>query len=160
MMRLAQALMDRTPRERVALAVLALVALPAALWFGLGEPLLARREAAREALAQAQAERAWLAARLAEAAALPAPAAAPPPAGLAALEQRLAAADLAGGGARLADAGGGAVALALEGAPFGRLMAWLDGIEAETGYRPTALTLTPAAEPGRVGAEIRLEPAR
>lgn len=161
MIRLAQALLDRTPRERVALGVLALVALPAALWFALAEPLLARREAARDALVLAEDERAWLAARLAEAAALPAPAASPPPAGLAALEQRLTAADLAGGGrARLADAGGGAVTLALDAAPFARLMAWLDGIEAEAGYRLTALTLTPAAEPGRVDAQIRLEPAR
>jgi type II secretory pathway component PulM len=160
--RLAQALLDRTPRERAALAVLALVALPAALWLGLAEPLLARREAARTALAAAEDERAWLAARLAEAAALPA-VDRTAPAGLAALDQRLTAADLGADspeGARLADAGGEAVTLRLDAAPFGRLMAWLDGIEAEAGYRVTTLTLTPAAEPGRVDADLRLEPAR
>lgn len=145
-------------RERGLIAVLVLAVLPAAAWFGAAAPLLERRAAARAALEAAEAERAWLAARLAEAAALPDPAAGPAPEGLAGLEARLAAAGL--DGARLADAGEGAVWLVLERAPFGVLMAWIEAVEAGAGYRLAGLELTATGEPGQVAAEVRLVPAR
>jgi type II secretory pathway component PulM len=157
---LARWLLDRSGRERVLLALLALVALPAALWLAVAQPLLARREAATADLARAEALRGWLAERLVEAAALPAPAPAPAPEGLAALEARLAAAGLDAGAARLTDAGAGAVVLSLEGADFATLMAALAGIEAEAGRTIASLTLSPAPLPGTVAAEVRLEPAR
>lgn len=156
MTRLAAWLAERSPRERRLLALLALVGVPLAWWLALAEPLIAARERARAELAAAQDQAAWVAARLAEAAALPAPPPGPAPEGLAALESRLARAGLA---ARLADAGAGAVVLTLPQASFGALMDWLAQVEAEAGYRLTALRLTPADAPGEVAAEARLEPA-
>lgn len=161
--RLAAWLVGRSRRERVLLALLALVGLPAAVWLALFEPLLERREAARAALAAAEDQRAWILARRAEMAALPpAPGSRDgsgrPPEGLAALEARLAAAGLDPmGTAQLADAGEGAVTLRLGGVAFVELMAWLETLEAETGWRLVAATLVAAETPGSVEADLRLE---
>lgn len=164
MIRLARALMGLSPRERRLIALLVVVALPAALWLALAEPLLARRAEARAALAAAEDLRGWVLARGAELAALPAaaPVSAPAPVGLGGIESRLAAAGLVGPGApaQLADAGEGAVALRLPAVEFTRLMDWLDRIEAEAGYRTAALALTATDPPGTVAADLRLEPAR
>lgn len=156
MIRLARALLDLSPRERWLLAALALIALPAAFWLAVAQPLLAARTEARAGLAAAEDLRAWVLARRAELAALPAADPAAAPEGLGGIETRLRAAGLAG---TLADAGEGAVALRLT-AEFTRLMAWLDGIEAESGYRLAALTLAAADPPGTITADARLEPRR
>jgi type II secretory pathway component PulM len=161
MIRLAQALMSLSPRERGFLALMAAVALPAALWLALAEPLLDSRAQARQDLAQAEDLRAWVLARQADLAALPPP---PPPGpaplGLGALETRLAALSLPPGAAQLADAGGGAVTLRLADVAFADLMPWLERIEAEAGYHLSTLTLTASAKPAHVIADLRLEPAR
>lgn len=156
---LAAWLSGRSSRERLLLALLVLAGLPLALWLLLAEPLLAARDRARTDLAAARAQAEWVAARLAEAGSLPAPVPGPPPEGLAGLESRLATAGLGGGAARLADAGDGTVALALDLVAFDALMTWLQQVEAEAGYRLSALRLIPTAFPGAVAAEVRLEPA-
>ena len=53
---------------------------------------------------------------------------------------------------------GGSVTLALDTVGFGDLMAWIDGIEAEAGYRLSALRLVRGTGPGVVDAELRLDP--
>lgn len=161
MRRLARALSSLTARERGALALLVALALPAALWLGLAEPLLNRRDQARADLAQAQDLSAWIAARQADLAALPPP---PPPGpapeGLGALETRLAVLGLPPGSAQLADAGAGAVTLRLSDVALADLMPWLEGVLAEAGYRLASLTLTALPRPAHVDADLRLEPAR
>lgn len=165
MMRLATILSALSQRERWLLTLLAIVALPAALWLGLVEPLTQRRADARAALAEAVDLRDWLHARRAELAALPAPPsptappAGPAPEGLGGLETRLAALDLPRGAGQLADAGAGVVTLRLTGVPFADLMPWLQDLEVRAGYRIAAITLTPADTPARVDADLRLEPA-
>jgi type II secretory pathway component PulM len=53
MMRLALWLQGRSARERWLLALMGVLALPAALWLAVAEPLLQRRAEARAALAEA-----------------------------------------------------------------------------------------------------------
>ena len=166
MIRLARALLGLSPRERRLLALLALVGLPAALWLALAEPLLARRDAARTALAEAEELRGWLIAQRRILETLPAPADAETPRaeGLSRLEARLQAAGLTpaalGGAVQLSDAGEGAVSLRLERVGFVALMDWLESAEAEGGYRLASLSLGTAAAPGEVAADLRLEPLR
>ena len=170
MMRLAQFLTGRSGRERLALALAVLLALPAALWLALAEPLLARRDAARTALAEAEELHAWLIEQRETLASLPAaprdgaergdiPAAE----GLAGIEARLQDAGLTeaalGAGLQLSDAGGGAIGLRFERVGFLALMDWIEAVEAEAGYRLASLTLGPDAEqPGEVAAELRFVP--
>jgi len=159
MMRLALALSSLSRRERWLLALLAVVALPAAIWLALADPLLHRRAEARAALLQAEDTRAWLVLRWAELSELPPP---PPPGpepeGLGGLEARLVALNLPRGAGQLADAGGGAVTLRLASVPFGDLMTWLEGVQVQSGYRLAAITVTPGAGPSLVTADLRLEP--
>lgn len=167
MMRLALFLTALSRRERWLVLLMVLVAVPAALWLALAEPLLARRDAARTALAEAEDLHAWVLARRAEVAALPQPAARadrPPPVGLAGIESRLQAAGLTpqetGGAVQLADAGSDGVSLRFETVGFGALMDWLTLVEAEAGYRVASLTLAATEVPGQIGADLRLAPAR
>lgn len=162
MNRLAGALGTLSARERWLLLATLLVALPAALWLGMAEPLLARREQARDDLAAAEALRGWVLARRAELAVLPQAGALQPaaPVGLGGIEARLQAAGLSGGPAQLADAGEGAITLRFDGAGFDALMGWLEGVEAEAGYRLAALNAVPGDVPGTVVADLRLEPLR
>jgi general secretion pathway protein M len=160
MMRLALALSALSGRERWLLALLVAVALPAAIWLALAEPLVKRRAEARTALAQAADTRAWLISQRAVLAALPPPPPpGPPPEGLGGLEARLATLNLPRGAGQLADAGDGAVTLRLTSVPFVDLMPWLEGVQAQAGYRLAAITLTTGPGPALVTADLRLEPA-
>jgi len=161
---LARSLAARSPRERLLIAALAILVVPLALWFLAVVPLLDQRAQARSALAEAQATRAWYLARQAEIVALPAPggAAVPEvavaPVGLGGIEARLIDADLRDHVGVLTNVQGGSVTLALDSVGFGELMAWIDGIEADAGYRLSALRLVRGRGPGQVDAELRLDP--
>lgn len=159
---LARTLAARTPRERVLLAALGIVALPLALWLLVAAPLVAQRAQARAALDQAQATRAWFLDRQAEIAALPVAGASagavPAPVGLGGIEARLIDAGLRDTVVALANVTGGSVTLTLTALPFGDLMDWLDAIEAEAGYRLSALQVTRGDGDGLVDADLRLDP--
>jgi type II secretory pathway component PulM len=166
MMRLAATLIGLSRRERLLVLLMVLLAVPAALWLAVAEPLLASRDAARTAVAEAEDLRAWVVARRAELAALPNPEAndsATAPVGLAGIEARLQSAGLTpagtGGAVQLGDAGQDGVSLRFERVDFALLMDWLTGVEAEAGYRVATLTLAAGDIPGQVGADLRLEPA-
>jgi type II secretory pathway component PulM len=160
---LASALARRSARERALVAVLLLLVLPFAAAFLIGGPLLDRRDAARAERAEAEVTRAWYRTRQAEVAALPrvdpvASARAIAPAGLGGIEDRLIDAGLRDAVSQLANAQGNRVALTFESVAFEALMPWLEGIEAEAGYRVASLTITRTDDPGAVDADLQLEP--
>ncbi len=158
---LARVLAQRSPRERLLLALLLLVALPVAFAALVMLPLRDALIAGRADLAEAQAARAWYAERQIEIAALPVAGVAPAlatPVGLGGIEARLIDAGLRDAVRLLAPAPGGGVSLGLDAAPFDVVMAWVEGIGA-AGYRLAALSLEGAGD-GDVTAEIGLEPRR
>lgn len=160
---LSRILSRRSPRERLMLAVLLFVVVPfAAVLLG-AFPLVEKRDAARIVLFEARAEQDWYIARQVEIAALPVAGAAvsaqPPEAvGLGGIEALLIDADLRGAVSRLSNAQGNSVTLAFEAVSFVALMEWLDTVEAEAGYRVTALQVRRGDGAGMVEADLRLEP--
>lgn len=160
---LSRSLSRRSPRERLLLALLLLVALPVAGLFLGAVPLIDARVSARAALDEARAERAWYVERQAEIAVLPVPGEAvaretPAPVGLGGIEARLIAAGLREAVSQLANAQGNGVTLGFDPVGFEDLMRWLDGVETEAGYRVSALQVLRGDGDGLVEAEIRLEP--
>ncbi|MCC5969537.1 MAG: type II secretion system protein M [Pararhodobacter sp.] len=162
--RLVQFLAAMSGRERLLVALLLIIAIPAGLVQGVAMPLLARQDAARLAVAEAEAMQDWLRARQAELAMLPAinnagPAQEQtPPAGLSALETGLVSAGLREPLVTLTNPSGGSVSLRFQAAPFTRLMPWLEEVEQRMGYRLTMLRLSQTDAPDQVDAEIQLEP--
>lgn len=160
---LAALLAQRSPRERVLLAVLLGLVVPVAFVFLALLPLLDNRAAAREALTEAVATQTWYIARQAEIAALPtaeAPesVAAIAPVGLGGIEARLIDAGLRGSVTLLANVAGDSVSLTLANVAFEALMNWTETLEAEAGYAVSALRIERGEDGGLVSAEIRLEP--
>ncbi|SFE40997.1 type II secretion system protein GspM [Roseivivax sediminis] len=154
------ALLRLAPRERFLLGVLVLLALPAAVAFGVLLPLVEERRAAEAALAEARAVNVWVTERAAEMAALaPAERAGPrDPVGLAGLERSLIGAGLRDVVAELSNASGGGVTLAFDDAPFTDLAAWLDTSDPYWGYDIEELLLERSDAPGLVRADLRLVP--
>ncbi|KPQ07443.1 MAG: general secretion pathway protein M [Rhodobacteraceae bacterium HLUCCA12] len=163
--RLTRFVANLTRRERILLALLVLGAVPAGLVQGIALPLLARNHAADTAVAEAEALRAWLQERQRELATLPPdPGAAQStdardPAGLSALEDSLAEADLRDTMVSMTNPRGAQVSMQFDAADFVALMPWLDRVEARMGYHVALLRITGADAPGTVTAEITLEPA-
>lgn len=165
---LAQGLARRSPRERMLLVLLAGVVIPAGLVFLVVLPLQEQRSAARAALRDSEATRAWYVARQAEITALPASQVTPDaadrvttaPIGLGGIEARLIESGLRDAVTLLANTQGASVALTLAAVPFGALMDWIEGIERDAGYRLSALQLERGDDGGLVNAEFRLEPRR
>lgn len=165
---LAQSLARRNRRERWLLAILLAVVVPVAFVALVALPLLEQRAAAHRALTDAQATQAWYVARQHEIAALPSTERASPdlaetaitPIGLGGIEARLIDADLRNAVTLLANTQGDSVSLTLNAVEFSALMAWIDSIEDNAGYRLTALRLERGVDAGLVTAELRLEPQR
>lgn len=162
--RLMQILVGLSRRERLLVAFLVFLAVPLALWQGVALPLQTRQEAARAAVAEAEALRSWLSERQAELAQLPAPGPATsdsptrPPAGMGALEAGLTNAGLRQALVTQTNPSGTSVSLRFEGVAFAQLMPWLDGLERRLGYRLDSLRLTRTDAPDLVDAELQLEP--
>ena len=162
-MNLIDWLAARTGRERVLMALLAGVLLPAALVLGVLLPMAERRAAAEQALEEARLENAWVAARAAEAVRL-APAEAAPeqvyePVGLSELEQGLKRARLWPYVKRLEARSQGGVALDFEEVEFTDLMNWLERRDPEWGYRFESFRIEPRLQPAMVKASIVLRAA-
>lgn len=159
----AHAVAQRPARERLLLAVFLGVVVPVAFVFLLALPLLEQRDAARSALADAQANRAWYVLRQAEIAALPQNGEAPVVAtraavGLGGIEESLIAANLRASVSLLANVQGDDVSLTINAVRFEALMGWIDTVEADAGYHLSALRLEQGGGDGLVTAELRLEP--
>lgn len=148
------------PRERVLLGLLVGVVLPGALWFGVLDPLAARRSQAAAALQEARALHDWVAARTAEMADLDQGGRTGPraPVGLSALEQSLMSAGLRDVVTGLANRADGGIDLRFDAVEFGALMRWLSGQDPGWGYDIAALRVARGGEAGVVAAELRLSP--
>lgn len=161
--RLAYALAQRAPRERLLLLLLCVLGLPLALYFLAAEPLLNTRAASMRAAAEASAMRDWVARQVA---ALPADApdaaeadSSGAPIGLSGLESSLVEAGLRDRVTQLSNAQGGAVDLEFDAVPFEALIAWLHDMSGGWGYDVAGFRIVRGAQ-GLVTAGFTLEPAR
>jgi type II secretory pathway component PulM len=162
-MNLIDWLSARSPRERVLIALLAGLALPAALILGVLMPLSERRAGAERALDEARMLNSWVAGRAAEAAAL-APVTegekqAFDPIGLSAMEQGLKKARLWPYVSRLEARSQGGVALDFEEVEFVDLMNWLEAVSPRWGYDFDTLRIEPRQQPAMVKASLVLRAA-
>jgi len=158
-------LIQRSRRERWLLGVMVLVAVPFLYVYGVVLPLNERHMRAQAALEEAAALERWLHVRRAELQSLPPPPedapgtdAARPVPGLGEIETRLEEAGLQAAASQIATADEGGVELRMEDAAFTGLMAWLDALEAETGYQVARMTLQRGSRSGLVEADILLRP--
>lgn len=160
-MRLIDWLLGRAPRERVLLALLAAVALPAAMAFGWLLPLQDDRRAAAAALAEAEALNTWIRDRQGEMAGLAraGPDRSGGPVGASALEQSLVAARLRHRLSALETTGEGGVVLRFDAVAFTELMGWIDGQAPGWGYDIDALRLERSDTPAIVAARLVLAPS-
>lgn len=145
-------LQDRTPRERVLLALMAAVGLGAAAHALAWQPLSARREAILAGIAAHVAAERYLT----EGGTVPQPA----PARSALSDQPLptrltqSAQTLGLTVRRLDPAGEGAAEVKLDEAPFDLVMAWLIALERDQGLALRAFTLQRRPAPGVVAATV------
>lgn len=158
MRRLAYTLAQLSGRERALLAVLALVAIPAAVIFFAVLPMLDAKARA-EARAQDSASLlSWVSEQVTltpvsgdnvegaeNSSAI----------GIAGIENSLVGAGLRDQVAQLANRPDGGVDLSLDDAPFEALTAWLEDLQDSSGYQITAFRLD-AASPGLVNAVFEL----
>ena len=156
--RLVDALARLSERERRLLALLGLVIVPiAAVFLGIA-PMLQARDEARRAADEAQALLAWVSEQVQ---ALPAEGARPPeakpaPIGISAVEQSLVQAGLRERVVDLSNREAGGLDLALDGAEFRLLAAWLAEVAPDWGYRVAAFRIERGDEPGLVRATFEL----
>ena len=152
------ALSRLTARERALLALLALAVVPAALWFMVAQPIMADREAAQDALVQAQADLAFVAERDAAFRALTPQEPPAAPVGLAGLETALARLEMRSFVRGIEETAEGRIVLRFEGIGFDVLGRFLDRLDTGLGYRVTGLRIVPQAAPGTVEARLDLAP--
>ena len=159
--RLSYRLSQLSDRERILLALLAAVIVPLAVLFLVAMPLLGARAEARADVAEAEAMRDWVAARVTDlppsglsGPGLPDTA---PPMGLSALEQSLVAAGLRDSVTELANRDGGGIELGFGPVPFTDLIAWLANVAPGWGYDVAAFRLE-RDTPGLARAAFSLEP--
>ncbi len=166
MARLAQAMAQRTRRERGLLASLVFLVLPLTLVFIVALPLIEQRDRARSAQAEARALYLWVQERDAEwqakgpeANGLAADTSfRPEPVGIAGVEAALGRAGLAEAVRTLEDANDRKITLRLEGARFGDVARFLEWAGPDLGYRIARYRLTAEAAPGLIAAELELQP--
>ena len=150
------------PREQRVLLAGGLVLLAAVVFLGLVEPLLESRDQARDRLAQARSELAWMQARAPQVAA--AQSAATPDTGQPTLAGRslIAHVDASARAFGLSDhlararPGETGVSVHLEGVPYHDVMRWLGELEREDGVVTARIVLERVVQPGRVNAELLL----
>ena len=158
MRRLAYTLAQLSMRERALLAVLALVAIPAAIVFFAVLPMIEARNSATARAQESEILLAWVvdqvritpisedgAGQEADSSAI----------GIAGIEDSLVAGGLRDRVAQLANRPDGGVDLALDDAPFTALTDWLQSMETTSGYQITAFRLD-ATSPGLVNAVFEL----
>jgi len=159
--RLIYALARLSDRERALLLVLGAVFVPLALVFFAVLPMMQARDAARDAAAEAEAVRNWVADQVrllpAEGQATGTPGVLAAPIGISAIEQSLLRAGLRDRVADLSNRSGGGVDLAFDAVEFQGLAAWLQDITPDWGYRIAAFRFEQGAGPGLVRASFELE---
>jgi general secretion pathway protein M len=152
---------DRAPRERLVLALLALVIGVAVLYLTLIEPAVTGIARMERGLPQQRAQAAQLDALLSEVKALrgrPQVATVNPSEARAALDKSLAAAGLKA--ARVVPLADGDIQLTFSNVPYATWSTWLAGVERELGARSIAVSATSTATPGSADIELALRLAR
>jgi general secretion pathway protein M len=151
-------------REQRITAVAALVLLLALVFLFVIEPGLERRKALTSQLQDMVNEQAWMGAQApavrarAQAAPAGSPAARTGGSALGVVDVSARAAGL-GTALRRVRPQESAVEAELEGAPYTALMRWLATLESRHGLRIVSLSIDQGSEPGRVNAQLRIEPA-
>lgn len=158
--KLADFLLARTRRERWLLGLAVVLVLPLGWYQGVILPLKTRAADATQELEDSRSLQLWLEARRTELEALPEPEAdssrnLP---SLGAIESSLQGAGLEEWITTLAAGTGGGITLQMDGVEFTDLMPWLDRFERETGYRVAQFAAQRGGAPGRVVADILLQP--
>lgn len=155
-------LLGLTGRERWLLAAVPLLVLPLALWIGLLQPLISRRDAARTELADAVILRQWVvdSAESARRLGQSRRGGASEPISIAGLENTLVAANLRQTVSELSRRGGDAIDLRFDDVPFVELGTWLGDVWLGWGYDLTLFRIEPGSEPGLVLASFSLDPRR
>lgn len=155
------------PRERGLLGLLGFVVLPLGLIFGVLQPMQDARQEAEQARDDMRALSIWVAARSQEVPtglgmSRPSDLAAHSdpsdvaPIGAAALERSLEAAQLRSTLSDLATGADGTVRLRFDAVPYGRVMAWLDGMHPGWGYGLARLELQATETPALVRVDLDL----
>lgn len=149
--RIAVALADRTPRERLMLGTMAAVAVLALVYLLIWQPLQQARSGYEAAIARQDA----LTARLATlgSTSAPAPVASDPRPPAVIVSDSAAAASLA---IRRLEPADDRVRVALEDADFGTVIAWLDALDRDTGLKVAEIDITRRPEPGVVSTTVML----
>ena len=151
------------PRERRIVALAVGILLAAAVFLLALEPALDRRADLRGQLQNLLNEHAWMeaqapAVRARAAARGTAPAVQPGSSPLGVVDVSLRAAGLGPALRRVRPLDVG-VEAELEGAAYTSLLRWLGTLESRHGLRVVSLSMDRGAEPGRVNAQLRIEPA-
>jgi len=158
--RLADMVLQISPRERRLLGFLVLVLFPVLLWLWLISPLQERRAAVTGQLRDMQALQIWVADRAADQLQLGQTQGGEPiaPIGISGLEQSLLAAQLRSQVTRLGGQEDGGIELGFETVDFTALASWLSQMDPGWGYDIATLRLQRHADPGGVSADLTLVP--
>jgi len=156
--RLIDLLSRLAPRERVLLAIMIVVALPAGLILGLLLPLHEMRNAALDDRTDALALNLWVQARVVELQALPQPnvQTVAAPIGTSGIEQALIDRGLRDAVSQLSADSDGVVTVRFDEVRFGRLADWLSDAHPRWGYDIAALRLDATDTEGSVAAALTL----
>lgn len=152
---------DRAPREKLVLALLALVVAIAVLYLALIEPALTGIQRLERGLPQQRSQAAQLDALLSEVKTLRSRAQVAtvnPSEARAALDKSLAAAGLKA--ARVVPLADGDIQLTFSNVPYATWSTWLAGVERELGARTMSVSANSTATPGSADIELALRLAR
>ncbi|WP_415918926.1 type II secretion system protein GspM [Tateyamaria sp. SN6-1] len=159
MNRFIDLLAARTARERLLLALLVFVGLPALTFVAVIEPVASARAAAAAARDDAVALNAWVVARAQE---VPARTSTPAqdvaPIGSTGIETSLRAAGLRPAVTDLTENNAGVISLRFDSVTFTTLAAWVSGQSGGWGYRLSQFRISATDAPGKVAAALTLEP--
>ncbi|WP_299693812.1 type II secretion system protein GspM [uncultured Tateyamaria sp.] len=157
---LVDMLAARTGRERMLLAALVVLGLPALIYVAVLEPAWSARADALRARDEALALNAWVAARAAEAPALTPQVVrtAPAPIGSTGIEETLIAAQLRGDVSDLGLRENGVIELRFDSVTFTRLANWLSEEAPHWGYALGTFRILATDAPGKVSATLVLTP--
>ncbi len=157
------ALLGLSGRERLLVAMLALVALPLGLVYGVALPLADARQEAQRAVAETRATELWVAEQsllyASETTALRNAgegANAGPPIGISGIEASLVEAGLREQASELANAADGGITMRFDAVRFTKLAEWLTEQETSWGYTLTGFTFERGEREDVVATDLRL----
>lgn len=165
--RLSELLLALSGRERVLIALLAVIVLPLGMIYGVAIPLAERREAARATTAEARATELWVADQAVTFAELSRDVArvsgvsrAVSAIGLSGIEASLRDVGLRKAASELSNTADGGVTLQFDSVRFTRLADWLTAQRDVWGYDLVGFTFERGPREDVISADLRLEPSQ